>query len=62
MNLDDNFDKCIFHREGLLLVMCVDDAGIAAPNREIIMTFVGELREEGFDLDIEGDLDPLLVV
>ena len=38
----------------------MDDAGIAAPNREIIMSFVNELKGMGFDLDIEGDFSSYL--
>ena len=47
-------------RKDLILILYVDDAGIAAPNREIIMDFVQELREAGFDLDIEGDFNSYL--
>ena len=38
-----------------MMVLYVDDAGIAAPKQSIIDDFVKELREHGFDLDIEGN-------
>ena len=54
------FDKCLFHRPGLLMILYVDDAGIAAPKREDVEQFVEELRNEGFDLEIEGDFTEYL--
>ena len=51
------FDKCLFYREGLLMILYVDDAGIAAPKDEDIEGLVEELRTEGFDLEMEGDWD-----
>ena len=37
------FDKCLFHRPGMLIILCVDDAGTAAPNEESIDKPVKEL-------------------
>ena len=37
-----------------MMVLYVDDAGIAAPNQSIIDEFVAELKDLGFDLEIEG--------
>ena len=54
------YDKCLFYGPGLLMVLYVDDAGIAAPKREDVETFVEELRNEGFDLEIEGDFTEYL--
>ena len=55
-----SFDKCLFHRPGMLIVLCADDAGIAAPNKESIDDLVKELRDEGFDLEMEGDFTECL--
>ena len=49
------FDECLFYGPGLLMVLYVDNAGIAAPTRKNVEDFVEELQEEGFDLEIEGD-------
>ena len=35
-----------------MMVLCVDNAGIAAPNQSIIDDFVAELKELGFDLEL----------
>ena len=53
-------DKCLFYRPGLLMVLYVDDAGIAAPRRSLIDDFVQELKDLGFDLDIEDDFSSYL--
>ena len=37
------------------MILCVDDAGIAAPSRTNVEEFVKELCAEGFELEIEGD-------
>ena len=37
------FDKCPFHQPGMLIVLCVDDAGMAAPNKESVNDLVKEL-------------------
>ena len=39
----------------MLIILCVDDAGMAAPNEESIDNLVKELQDEGFDLEMEGD-------
>lgn len=53
-------DKCLFYRKGLMMILYVDDAGIAAPNREEVEKLVEELRAEDFDLEIEGDFTEYL--
>ena len=53
-------DKCLFYRKNLLLVLYVDDAGIAAPNKALIDAFVQELKDLGFDLDIEDNFSSYL--
>ena len=54
------FDKCLLYRKNLMMVLYVDDAGIAAPLQSIIDDFVKELRDHGFDLDIEGKFSSYL--
>ena len=39
----------------MLIILHVDDAGIAAPNKESINKLVKELQDEEFDLEMEGD-------
>ena len=39
----------------MLIIPCVDNAGIAAPDKESINSLARELRDEGFDLEMEGD-------
>ena len=40
----------------MLVILHVDNAGIAAPNdEESINSLVRELQDEGFDLEMEGD-------
>ena len=53
-------DKYLLYRENLLLVLYVDDAGIAAPTRKHIDDFVKELKDLKFDLDIEDDFNSYL--
>ena len=36
------------------IVLCVDDAGMAAPNEASIDKLVKELCDEGFNLEMEG--------
>ena len=36
-------NKCLFCQPGMLIILCVDDAGIAAPNKESINGLVREL-------------------
>ena len=54
------FDKCLLYRKNLMMVLYVDDAGLAAPNTSIIDDFVAELKALGFDLDIEGNFNSYL--
>ena len=54
------YNKCLFYRPGLLMILYVDNAGIAAPNRTNVEEFVDELRAEGFELEIEGDFTEYL--
>ena len=43
-----------------MMVLYVDNAGIAAPNQSIIDEFVAELKDLGFDLEIEGNFSSYL--
>jgi len=42
------------------MILYVDDAGIAAPNKEIIDEFVAKLKSLGFDLDLENNFTEYL--
>lgn len=48
-------DPCMFHQPGILMTLCVDDAGMAAPCEKDTEDFAQELRDLVFDLEIEGD-------
>ena len=39
----------------MLIILCVDDARMAAPNEESMNDLVKELRDKGFDLEMEDD-------
>ena len=54
------FDPCLLYRDNLIMVLYVDDAGIAAPTRAIIESFVQELKDLDFALDIEDDFNSYL--
>ena len=44
-----------------MMVLYVDDAGIAAPTKQIIKNFITELcKNHGFDLEMEGDFTSYL--
>ena len=53
-------DQCLLYRPGLLMVLYVDDAGLAAPTRAGIDLFVKQLKDLGFDVDIEDDFSEYL--
>lgn len=57
---ESEIDPCLLYKKNILLVLYVDDAGIAAPNRKIIDDLIQELRDLEFDLDIEGDFNSYL--
>ena len=56
------FNKCLLYQKTLMMVQYVDNAGIAAPNQSIIDNFVAELKELGFDLEIEGNFSSYLEI
>jgi hypothetical protein len=53
-------DPCLLYKENILMVLYVDDAGIAAPSKDIIDKFVKDLKDLNFDLDIEDDFNSYL--
>jgi hypothetical protein len=53
-------DQCLLYRAGLIMVLYVDDAGLAAPTRSGIDRFVHQLKNMGFDVDIEDDFNEYL--
>jgi hypothetical protein len=50
----------MLYKKDLIMVLYVDDAGIAAPTKDIVNKFVEDLRAHGFDLEIEGDFTEYL--
>ena len=57
---ESTIDPCLLYKHNLLMVLYIDDAGIAAPSREIIDDFVQQLRDMDFNLDIEDDFNSYL--
>ena len=53
-------DPCLLYKKNILLVLYVDDAGISAPNKNIILELVEQLKSLGFDLKIEDDFNSYL--
>ena len=39
----------------LIIILCADDAGMAAPDKESVNNPVKELQDGGFDSEMEGD-------
>ena len=39
----------------MLIILCTDNTGVAAPNKESINSLVSELQDEGFNLEMEGN-------
>ena len=44
----------------MLIILCADDARMAAPNEESINNPVKELQDKGFDLEMEGNFTECL--
>ena len=42
-------------RDSQLMVSCVDDAGLASPKRPVAEDFAKELKDLGFDLEIQDE-------
>ena len=49
------FNKCLLCRKSMLMIPCVNNAGVAAPEEKDIKGLVEELRNKGFDLEMEGN-------
>ena len=54
------FDKCLFHQPVMLIILHADNAGTAAPDKESVNNLVKKLRDEEFDLKMEGDFTECL--
>ena len=57
---ESSTDPCLLYKKDIIMVLYVDDAGIAAPSRNIIDEFVQQLKDLDFDLDIEDDFNSYL--
>jgi hypothetical protein len=53
-------DPCLLYTANLLVVLYVDDAGLAAPDPKYIDQFIAELRRRKFDLTKEGSFSEFL--
>jgi hypothetical protein len=53
-------DQCLFYMKDLMIVLYVDDAGIAAPTVELIDVFVDGLKAKGFELTKKGSFSEFL--
>ncbi|CAJ1928508.1 unnamed protein product [Cylindrotheca closterium] len=57
-----SYDKCFLIRKDMMIVVYVDDCGISTDKPEKIDELVNQLKEKGFDLEIEGDFETFLGV
>jgi histone deacetylase 1/2 len=53
-------DACLLYKQDLLLIVYVDDVGIAAPASTLIDQFVSDLKSRGFELTKEGSFSEFL--
>jgi hypothetical protein len=53
-------NQCLFYMKDLMIVLYVDDAGIAAPMVGLIDAFVDGLKAKGFELTKEGSFSEFL--
>ena len=53
-------DQCLLLRSDCLVVLYVDDAGIAAPTKAIVDKLISDLREQGLALTEEGSFTEFL--
>jgi hypothetical protein len=53
-------DQCVLYKVNLLVVLYVNDAGIAAPDSKIIDDFISELERRHFELTREGSFSEFL--
>jgi len=60
--VSSSYDQCLLYKPGCILITFVDDCGLAVESEELITWFVTELRNKGFELEVEGDFDAYLGV
>jgi hypothetical protein len=53
-------EPCLLTRPGMMLVVYVDDAGIAARSEQEIDSFIESMRKRGFELNKEGTFNEFL--
>jgi hypothetical protein len=53
-------DKCFFYKEGFLIVLYVDDAGLAVKNPDDIDKLLNSLRAKGFEMTRESSFAEFL--
>jgi hypothetical protein len=53
-------DQCLFYKTNLLIVLYIDNAGIAAPETKYIDDFISSLETKGFTLTKEGTFSEFL--
>ena len=54
------YDPCLLMRDGMLIVMYVDDLAIGSRNEKEIHTLIANLKKKGFSLSIEGNFTTYL--
>ena len=53
-------DPCLLYKNNMLIVVYVDDLGVAAPTSELIDDLVEDLKSQGFSLTREGSFSEFL--
>jgi hypothetical protein len=53
-------DQCLLYKRDILIIVYVDDVGVAAPTSVLIDEFVSELKNRGFELTREGSFSEFL--
>ena len=53
-------DQCLLYKKDCLVIVYVDDVGVAAPNPNLIDKFVTDLKQRGFELTKEGSFSEYL--
>jgi hypothetical protein len=55
-----SLDQCLLYKENVLVIVYVDDVGVAAPTEALLDGFVEDLRARGFELTKEGSFSEFL--
>jgi Reverse transcriptase (RNA-dependent DNA polymerase)/GAG-pre-integrase domain len=55
-----NLDPCLLYKKDLLVIVYVDDVGVAAPRDDLLDKFVSDLKSKGFELTREGSFSEFL--